>query len=140
MIMENEEASSAARPSIAFPLGFALLLILLFCTSGFLSCCLHWNKIRSRFRPFTHDSNYPRDQTNISHLHQKPSPLHMVSLSLSLSLSCCLMSKENQAESVLVSMPGDGVPKFVAIKCPCKPAILEKVTVTAQRAPTLISV
>ncbi|KAL5777476.1 hypothetical protein ACOSP7_010402 [Xanthoceras sorbifolium] len=125
--MENEEASSAARPSIAFPLGFALLLILLFCTSGFLSCCLHWNKIRSRFRPFTHDSNYPRDQTNISHLHQKPSPLHM-------------MSKENQAESVLVSMPGDGVPKFVAIKCPCKPAILEKVTVTAQRAPTLISV
>ncbi|KAL5833393.1 hypothetical protein ACOSQ3_017067 [Xanthoceras sorbifolium] len=54
------------------------------------------------------------------------------------------MSKKNEAESVLVSMPGDGVPKFVAIQCPGdgvpKPAILEKVLVTAQKAPTLISV
>ncbi|KAK3231126.1 hypothetical protein Dsin_003007 [Dipteronia sinensis] len=133
----NEEASSpAARPCISFPLGLALLLVLLFCVSGFLCCCLHWNKIRSLFRGFRDDdtdSIADSDQMNISQLHKiKPASLHMI-------------SKENQRESVLVSMPGDRVPKFVAMKCRlCEPPIhiLDKVivTTTVHKAPTLISV
>ncbi|KAK0577599.1 hypothetical protein LWI29_035635 [Acer saccharum] len=42
----------------------------------------------------------------------------------SVQASCSEMSKENQPESLLVSMPGDRVPKFVAMKCrPCDPII-----------------
>ncbi|KAK1555365.1 hypothetical protein Q3G72_025390 [Acer saccharum] len=112
--MENNE-EVAARPCVSFPLGLALLLVLLFCMSGFLCCCLHWNKIRSLFRGFRDDdtdSIADSAQININQLHQiKPASLHM-------------MSKENQPESLLVSMPGDRVPKFVAMKCrPCDPII-----------------
>ncbi|KAK2660002.1 hypothetical protein Ddye_006535 [Dipteronia dyeriana] len=119
----NEEVSipSAARSCIGFPLGLALLLVLLFCMSGFLCCCLHWNKIRSLFRGFRDDdtdSISDSDQMNINRLYQiKPASLHM-------------MPKKNQTESVLVSMPGDRVPKFLAMKCrPCEPhiPILDKV-------------
>jgi len=45
-IMEDDPGASS-RPSIGFPLGLALLLLMLFCMSAFFSCCLHWDKLRS---------------------------------------------------------------------------------------------
>ncbi|KAK4852484.1 hypothetical protein QYF36_024584 [Acer negundo] len=111
--MENNEVVStpaAARPCLSFPLGLSLLLVLLFCMSGFLCCCLHWNKIRSLFPGFKDDDTdtdtiADSDQMNINQLHQiKPASLHMI-------------SKENQPKSLLVLMPGDRIPKFVAMKC-----------------------
>ena len=46
--MPNE---GSRGPSISFPLGLALLIILLICISGFFSCCYNWNKIRSLLQP-----------------------------------------------------------------------------------------
>ncbi|GMP27565.1 hypothetical protein CsSME_00003492 [Camellia sinensis var. sinensis] len=40
-------SSSSSRPSIGFPLGTALLLIIIFSLSGVFSCCYHWDKLRS---------------------------------------------------------------------------------------------
>lgn len=36
-----------SRPTLGFPLGTALLLIVIFCLSGIFSCCYHWEKLRS---------------------------------------------------------------------------------------------
>ncbi|KAJ4701519.1 Hydroxyproline-rich glycoprotein family protein [Melia azedarach] len=128
--MESEEAiASADRPSIGFPLGLALLFVLLFCMSAFLACCLHWDKIRSFILPFSDHDEYddgPADDIQINiddNLPQKSSPLHMI-------------SKQNQGESLLVSMPGDQLPKFVAMACPRKPSTVEKLPVTVHNIPT----
>ncbi|KAK9215867.1 hypothetical protein WN944_007873 [Citrus x changshan-huyou] len=98
----DEEASSSNRPSIGFPLGLALLLMMLFCMSGVLTCCLNWHKVRSLLIHADNDNI----QTNIHHLHTFQAP------------------EQNQIQSLLVSMPGDQVPKFVAMACPCKPPTL----------------
>ncbi|KAJ0550323.1 hypothetical protein HanRHA438_Chr07g0307031 [Helianthus annuus] len=36
----------SSRPTIGFPLGTALLLIVVFTLSGIFSCCYHWDKLR----------------------------------------------------------------------------------------------
>ncbi|KAL0377976.1 UNVERIFIED_CONTAM: hypothetical protein Sradi_3103100 [Sesamum radiatum] len=36
----------ASRPSLGFPLGTALLLVVIFSLSGIFSCCYHWDKLR----------------------------------------------------------------------------------------------
>lgn len=41
------EIEDSDRPSIGFPLGLALLLILLLFMCGFFTCCIHWNKLRA---------------------------------------------------------------------------------------------
>ncbi|XP_031279256.1 uncharacterized protein At5g65660-like [Pistacia vera] len=115
--MENEDASSSARPLISFPLGLALLLFILCSMTGFFTCCFFRDKVRSLVR-FRDDDNADEIQTNFDHLRpQKSSPLRRI-------------SKQKQAQSLLVSMPGDEIPKFVALACPCKPSIVEKLTVT----------
>ncbi|XLU95960.1 hypothetical protein S245_010312 [Arachis hypogaea] len=49
--MEGQDLSppqvDASRPSLGFPLGTALLLIIIFTLSGVFSCCYHWDKFRS---------------------------------------------------------------------------------------------
>ncbi|XP_042391630.1 uncharacterized protein At5g65660-like isoform X2 [Zingiber officinale] len=41
-----------SRPTLGFPLGTALLLVVIFCLSGFFALCYHWEKLRSlRGRP-----------------------------------------------------------------------------------------
>ena len=39
--------ADASRPSLGFPLGTALLLLVIFTLSGIFSCCYHWDKLRS---------------------------------------------------------------------------------------------
>ncbi|XP_059461550.1 uncharacterized protein At5g65660-like [Corylus avellana] len=102
--MADDESSS--RPSIGFPLGLALLLMMLFFMSAFFSCCLHWDKLRSLLHPSRHlDADLEADI--------KPLPPHK-------------MPKQEESQSFSVLMPGDQVPKFIAMACPCRPPIYEK--------------
>nr|XP_016507552.1 PREDICTED: uncharacterized protein At5g65660-like isoform X2 [Nicotiana tabacum] len=45
--------SDPSRPSLGFPLGTALLLLIIFSLSGIFSCCYHWDKLRSLRRSFS---------------------------------------------------------------------------------------
>ncbi|XP_022765940.1 uncharacterized protein At5g65660-like [Durio zibethinus] len=125
--MENVESSS--RPSIGFPLGLALLLILLLCISGALICYLNWKKIRALILQSSgHDQDNNNDiQSDINHSPdvQPASPV----------------MKPRQKivrQSLPVLMPGDQVPRFIAMACPCEPATMEKITITVQK-PTALS-
>ncbi|CAF2037471.1 unnamed protein product [Brassica napus] len=62
--MENTQEYSpphmdASRPSLGFPLGTALLLIIIFSLSGIFSCCYHWDKHRSLRRSLANASGHP---------------------------------------------------------------------------------
>uniref|UniRef100_A0A453MLV7 Uncharacterized protein n=1 Tax=Aegilops tauschii subsp. strangulata TaxID=200361 RepID=A0A453MLV7_AEGTS len=39
--------SHSSRPTLGFPLGTALLLLVIFSLSGIFSCCYHWDRLRS---------------------------------------------------------------------------------------------
>uniref|UniRef100_A0A7N0TIG7 Hydroxyproline-rich glycoprotein family protein n=1 Tax=Kalanchoe fedtschenkoi TaxID=63787 RepID=A0A7N0TIG7_KALFE len=88
----------ASRPSLGFPLGTALLLLVIFSLSGIFSCCYHWDKLRSiRHRRDT----YNHDDLESS----KPSN----------------NDSKGSVQSLPVLMPGDDVPRFIALPCPCEP-------------------
>ncbi|XP_016451235.2 uncharacterized protein At5g65660-like [Nicotiana tabacum] len=108
----NVESSS--RPSLGFPLGTGVLLIVIFSLSGIFSCCYHWEKIRSLRRRSFADA-HPASL--------KPKHAHM-------------SEKQNQSQILpAVLMPGDQVPKFIALPCPCQPPRLGKVVVEVQTLP-----
>ncbi|XP_042495517.1 uncharacterized protein At5g65660-like [Macadamia integrifolia] len=112
--MENQEwrpeESDASRPSIGFPLGTALLLIVIFCLSGFFSCCYQWDKLRS-LRRRSEETEPDLDSTP-----QSPSKSKHIHMD----------SKQNKSESLPVVMPGDRIPKFIAMPCPCEPPRAEE--------------
>ncbi|XP_061349763.1 uncharacterized protein At5g65660-like [Gastrolobium bilobum] len=118
--MESQDLSSphvdASRPSLGFPLGTALLLIIIFSLSGILSYCYHWDKLRSLRQSFS-DSN---PQTHSS---PSKSMLHNTEL------------RQNRGQGLPVLMPGDEVPKFIAMPCPCEPSRSENITVTVEKQP-----
>ncbi|KAK7407170.1 hypothetical protein VNO78_08859 [Psophocarpus tetragonolobus] len=103
--MEGQDMSpphmDTSRPSLGFPLGTALLLIIIFSLSGIFSCCYHWDKLRS----FRQSLSLPLPTTPSSDL----------DLDLDLDLN------KTKAETLPVLMPGDQVPKFIAIPSPCQP-------------------
>uniref|UniRef100_A0A7C8ZUI6 Hydroxyproline-rich glycoprotein family protein n=1 Tax=Opuntia streptacantha TaxID=393608 RepID=A0A7C8ZUI6_OPUST len=109
--------SDASRPSLGFPLGTALLLIVIFSLSGIFSCCYHWDKFRSlRRQSQSQSQNHSLD---LEAAHHPDSDL--------------LKEKEKQQqqqaqmrESVPVIMPGDEMPRFIALPCPCEPLRPEK--------------
>ncbi|WOL01367.1 hypothetical protein Cni_G10083 [Canna indica] len=110
-------AHHASRPSLGFPLGTALLLIVIFCLSGIFSCCYHWEKLRSlrvgRTRRQQQQSS--ADTLEDGHLPQLPPP--------SPSSKLPPKDQENTQEkiqSLPVIMPGDKIPKFMARPCPCQ--------------------
>ncbi|XWS24020.1 hypothetical protein CRYUN_Cryun28dG0065500 [Craigia yunnanensis] len=122
--MENEESSSS-RPSIGFPLGLAILLILLFFMSGFLICYLNWHKLRALIlQSFDHPDEIDDFQSDIDH-------------SPAVQASSPVMKPRQKivGQSLPVLMPGDQVPRFIAIACPCEPARIEKITITVQKPP-----
>ncbi|KAF7809505.1 uncharacterized protein G2W53_036248 [Senna tora] len=77
----------ASGPSIGFPVGAALVLILIVILSGIISCCYHWHK--HKLTSFSHS---PPSSTE--HL------------------------KRSGGQSLPVLMPGDEVPKFLAMPSP----------------------
>ncbi|KAK0604786.1 hypothetical protein LWI29_019453 [Acer saccharum] len=109
----------ASRPSLGFPLGTALLLIIIFSLSGIFSCCYHWDKLRSLRRSYSDDD--ADLEADIEASPSKPRP-H------------CTDLKKNQSQSMpVVLMPGDQIPKFIALPCPCEPPLPEKVVVKVQK-------
>ncbi|XP_057491754.1 uncharacterized protein At5g65660-like [Actinidia eriantha] len=107
----------ASRPSIGFPLGTALLLIIIFSLSGVFSCCYHWDKLRSLRRSVDSEPDLEADNgVSLS----KPKPTYT-------------SSSQNQSQSLPVLMPGDQIPKFIALPCPCEPPRLEKIIVEVQK-------
>jgi hypothetical protein len=44
-------------------------------------------------------------------------------------------SNENKSQSLPVLMPGDHIPKFIALPCPREPPRQEKIFVTVQKSP-----
>ncbi|KAK3008609.1 hypothetical protein RJ639_014351 [Escallonia herrerae] len=111
--------SDASRPSLGFPLGTALLLIIIFSLSGIFSCCYHWDKLRSLRRSFSDGLDPDADDGQGP---SKPIPTHMD-------------LKQIQNQSLPVIMPGDRVPKFIALPCPCEPPRLESIVVEVQKPP-----
>ncbi|XP_010547583.1 PREDICTED: uncharacterized protein At5g65660-like [Tarenaya hassleriana] len=105
----------ASRPSLGFPLGTALLLLIIFSLSGIFSCCYHWDKHRSLRRSLSAAA------ADIESSPSKPRPLFSD-------------PKKNQL-SLPVLMPGDDTPKFIALPCPCEPPRPENLTVNVQNPP-----
>ncbi|XWS29634.1 hypothetical protein CRYUN_Cryun24cG0046300 [Craigia yunnanensis] len=115
--METPPHMDASRPSLGFPLGTALLLIIIFSLSGIFSCCYHWKKLRSLRRSFA-DGTDPDADIEASPSKSKPEYTDL---------------KKNQSQSLPVLMPGDQIPKFIALPCPCEPPRQDKVFVKVQK-------
>ncbi|KAF5749712.1 hypothetical protein HS088_TW03G00037 [Tripterygium wilfordii] len=109
----------ASRPSLGFPLGTALLLIVIFSLSGIFSCCYHWDKLRSLRRSFAAEDGIEDPDSDIE--------------AASKSKNSHTELKPNKSQSLPVLMPGDKVPKFIALPCPCEPTRPEKVTVKVEK-------
>ena len=71
--------TDASRPSLGFPLGTALLLIIIFSLSGIFSCCYHWDKFRSLRQSYADDLDL--EAANHQHPH-KPKPNYLVNFHL----------------------------------------------------------
>ncbi|KAI3900713.1 hypothetical protein MKW92_003347 [Papaver armeniacum] len=116
--MESSWAYAASIPSVGFPLGIALLLILVFGVSGFFSCCYNWNKLRSLRRSFSpSDENHQEEDTDLEGSGTNNHNPVVQSLS-SIPSQIYLHGNQNTNKSIPVIMPGDNIAKFVAISCP----------------------
>ncbi|GJM97270.1 hypothetical protein PR202_ga14185 [Eleusine coracana subsp. coracana] len=104
MTMPIEHSS---RPTLGFPLGTALLLIVIFSLSGIFSCCYHWDKLRSLLR-----SQHPDMLQEGQH--------SVISISSSPVKTTSDHKREKMGKEcgLPVIMPGDKVPKFFARPCP----------------------
>ncbi|KAG4924654.1 hypothetical protein JHK82_050498 [Glycine max] len=117
IVMESQDLSSpphvdASRPSLGFPLGTALLLIIIFTLSGVLSCCYHWDRVCSLRQSFSDsEPQMPSSPTKSKHSKEL---------------------KQNRGQSLPVLMPGDDVPKFIAMPCPCQPSRPDSIVVTVE--------
>ncbi|KAI7739150.1 hypothetical protein M8C21_023370 [Ambrosia artemisiifolia] len=103
----------SSRPTLGFPLGTALLLIVIFSLSGIFSCCYHWDKLRHL------RGSLSEEEDEEDHSISKPKPNYSEKL-----------EKEN--ESLPVVMPGDRIARFIALPCPCEPPTQEKVNIVEQ--------
>ncbi|WCJ32044.1 hydroxyproline-rich glycoprotein family protein [Euphorbia peplus] len=112
----------ASRPSLGFPLGTALLLIIIFTLSGIFSCCYHWDKLRSLRRSFSDDNDPFTHDLEATSPSSKPKSLHPD-------------FKQTQSLSLPVLMPGDQIPKFIALPCPCQPPRQPETVVVELRKP-----
>ncbi|KAI3462626.1 hypothetical protein Pfo_019289 [Paulownia fortunei] len=106
---------AGSRPLLGFPLGTALLLVVIFTLSGIFSCCYHWGKLRRSFF-----LNAAEDDADLIPSNPKDSYMDL---------------KQNQNQSLPVIMPGDNVPKFIALPCPCEPPRQGKIIVEVQKPP-----
>ncbi|XP_060195517.1 uncharacterized protein At5g65660-like [Lycium barbarum] len=117
----HRTGDSSSRPSLGFPLGTAFLLLVIFSLSGLFSCCYHCNKIRSLRRAFTNGIDLEAGDDPASFK----------------SKLTYMNEKQNQSHSMpAVLMPGDQVPKFIALPCSCQPPRPENVVVEVPKLPS----
>ncbi|KAI7750025.1 hypothetical protein M8C21_003775 [Ambrosia artemisiifolia] len=105
---------NSSHPTIGFPLGTALLLIVVFSVSGIFSCCYHWDKLRHLRGVYSDE-----DQHELA----KPKPVYSE-------------NKREEDRSVPVIMPGDRFATFIAMPCPCEPPRQETITITEIQTPS----
>ncbi|PWA88563.1 hypothetical protein CTI12_AA083230 [Artemisia annua] len=108
-------SDSSSRPTLGFPLGTALLLIVIFSLSGIFSCCYHWDKLRHLRGSFTYTDGDGLDHDH-DHEPTKPKPTYSE-------------KAQKPNESLPVVMPGDRVARFIALPCPCEPPRQEQVVI-----------
>ncbi|KAI4314460.1 hypothetical protein L6164_027368 [Bauhinia variegata] len=122
-MMDSQDLSpphvDASRPTLGFPLGTALLLIVIFTLSGIFSCCYHWDKLRSLRQSLSDDADQHHD------IEESPPKSKLDSTDL----------MQNRGQSLPVLMPGDEVPKFIAMPCPCEPSRPENIVVSVEKPP-----
>ncbi|KAK3411855.1 uncharacterized protein At5g65660 [Eucalyptus grandis] len=121
--MESPDLSpphtAADRPSLGFPLGTALLLIVIFSLSGIFSCCYHWERLRSLRQSSSDGADPEADPENPPWKSAPPSK----------------DVKRDHGQTLPVLMPGDGVPKFIALPSPRQPPREEKTVVVKVQKP-----
>ncbi|CAN1825754.1 Uncharacterized protein At5g65660 [Linum perenne] len=110
-MMDSSAIDDDDRTAIGVPLGLALLLLSLFSMTGVFICCLHWGYLRSLW-------DAPDDDETQHLPPHKSSPPQ-------LCFGIEQKQSDKQVESLPVLMPGDEVPRFIAMACPCQPPILE---------------
>ncbi|XP_071696062.1 uncharacterized protein At5g65660-like [Rutidosis leptorrhynchoides] len=120
---EPPQHHAQSRPTLGFPLGTALLLIIIFSLSGFFSCCYHWDKLR-HLRGSYVDHN--ADESSPTKPNVKLAEI-----------------KEVKKESLPVIMAGDRIAKFMALPCPREPPREHKINLqeeleTPQKSPHII--
>ncbi|KAI3986129.1 hypothetical protein MKX01_039537 [Papaver californicum] len=136
--MENSQADAYIIPSLGFPLGTGLFLILIFSISGFFSCCYHWEKLRSLRGSFNRpaDDHHQEEDTDLeANGTNNHSP---VQSSSSKPSQIYPNGNQNTNGSMPVIMPGDNIAKFIALPCPCEPFRPDNVVVavkTMQQTP-----
>ncbi|CAA2987363.1 Hydroxyproline-rich glyco family [Olea europaea subsp. europaea] len=125
LVMENPyhaptaHGDDGSRLSLGFPLGTALLLLLIFILSGIFSCLCHWEKICS-LRPAAAAAGMDLDGGN--------------------TLAPSTSKPTNMDQSLPVLMPGDHVPKFIALPCSCQPPPPGRIFVEVQKPPPSLGV
>ncbi|KAI3722723.1 hypothetical protein L2E82_33774 [Cichorium intybus] len=102
-----QQHHGSSRPTIGFPLGTALLLIVVFTLSGIFSCCYHWDKLRHLRGDFS-DADPDSDDNQ-----SKAKPSYSE-------------KKQDVDRSLPVIMAGDQFARFIAMPCPCEPPRQEK--------------
>ncbi|XP_028802227.1 uncharacterized protein At5g65660 [Neltuma alba] len=117
--MEVED--TASRVSVGFPLSLGLLFALLLLLCGLLCCCLQWDKFRALL-PCSGFLNAVLGSDSAYYYH----PPHKPELPY-------VVTKQEVVQSLPVLMPGDEVPKFIALACPCQPPKEEKITIQVQK-------
>ncbi|XP_022981074.1 uncharacterized protein At5g65660-like isoform X1 [Cucurbita maxima] len=108
--MEYDYGEAQDPVPLSLPVGLVLLFTFLLCMCCFFSCCLHWEKLRSlighRYPPLLPVNTAFSPPDKISPVHTK-------------------IWKETPAQSLSVLMPGDEVPRFIAMACPpCAAALV----------------
>ncbi|CAL4928446.1 unnamed protein product [Urochloa decumbens] len=109
----------SSRPTLGFPLGTALLLLVIFSLSGMFSCCYHWDKLRSLLRS-RHPAMFQEGEHTVISITSSPSK----------ETSDHKLEKVGKECGLPVIMPGDKVPKFFAKPCPheiCFPEVKTEV-------------
>ncbi|XP_047072090.1 uncharacterized protein At5g65660 [Lolium rigidum] len=112
----------SSRPTLGFPLGTALLLLVIFSLSGIFSCCYHWDRLRLLWS--RHPAMLQEGQLTVITIGSAPSKAASQHKNEKAAKECGLP----------VIMPGDNIAKFFARPCPherCLPAA-EKAEVEVQ--------
>ncbi|KAJ4773400.1 hydroxyproline-rich glycoprotein family protein [Rhynchospora pubera] len=101
----------SSRPTLGFPVGTALLIFVIFSLSGIFSGCYHWEKIRAFRQQRRRGEQENQEQTSDQHI------------SISIPSSPTKIAKgddKDKNQGLPVIMPGDPIPKFIAMPCPCQ--------------------
>ncbi|PWZ24479.1 hypothetical protein Zm00014a_034442 [Zea mays] len=101
----------SSRPTLGFPLGTALLLLVIFALSGMFSCCYHWDKLRALLRSRHPDMFLEAEEHTAVSVASSSPPRKAV--------SGHKLERSGEERGVpVIIMPGDKVPKFLAMARP----------------------